>query len=105
MMQYRRFGNTGLRVSELFLGTMTFELGATEVATTVQRGARARTTAQRILVNGEPGIVAWSAKGRPLGVMACTVVAGRIVEILSVTDPKRLAAMDLPGRPDETPSS
>jgi aryl-alcohol dehydrogenase-like predicted oxidoreductase len=24
MMQYRRFGNTGLRVSELFLGTMTF---------------------------------------------------------------------------------
>ncbi len=52
--------------------------------------ARARTTAQRVLVNGEPGIVAWSAKGRPLGVMACTVVDGRTVQILSVTDPKRL---------------
>ena len=41
-------------------------------------------------------------EGQAVGVMACTVVDGRIVEILSVTDPERLAAMDLPGRPNET---
>jgi RNA polymerase sigma factor (sigma-70 family) len=74
--------------------------GAVEVATAVQRGARARPTAQRVLVNGDPGIVSWGAKGKPLGVMACNVVHGRIVEILSVTDPERLAAIDLPVRSD-----
>ena len=74
-------------------------LGATEVAGKVQHGVRAKVTARRVLVNDEPGIVAWSANGRPLSVMACTVVDGRIVEILSVTDSERLAAMDLPGRP------
>lgn len=78
---------------------MVVRLGATEVATRMVRGARAKATAQRVLVNGEPGMVAWGAKGKPLGVMACIVVDGRIVEILSVTDPKRLAATDLPRRP------
>lgn len=52
-----------------------------------------------VLVNGEPGILAWNANGNPRSVMACTVVDGRIVEILSVSDPERLAAMDLPERP------
>jgi RNA polymerase sigma-70 factor (ECF subfamily) len=75
------------------------KLGATQVATRVVWGGRTKATAQRVLVNGEPGIVAWSAKGKPLGVMACTVVDGRIVEILSVIDPKRLAATDFPRRP------
>jgi RNA polymerase sigma-70 factor (ECF subfamily) len=58
------------------------------------------TKARPVLVNGEPGIVAWGANGKPLGVMACTVVNGRIVEILSIRDPQRLAAMDLPPRPE-----
>jgi hypothetical protein len=31
--------------------------------------------------------------------------AGRIVEVLSLTDPEHLAAMDFPVGPDETPSS
>lgn len=75
------------------------KLGATEVATLAQRRARADATAYPVLVNGEPGIVAWSAKGEPLGIMACTVVDGRIVTILSVRDPGRLAAMELPGSP------
>jgi RNA polymerase sigma factor (sigma-70 family) len=75
-------------------------LGATEAAGRVQRGAHAAVTARPVLVNGEPGIVAWGANGKALGVMACTVAGGRIVEILSVADPERLAAMDLPGRPD-----
>lgn len=74
--------------------------GATEVATLVQRGARAKVNSRRVLVNGEPGMVVWGVNGRPLGVMACTVVDGRIVEILSVVDSKRLAAMDLPRQPD-----
>lgn len=75
-------------------------LGATEVATAAQRVARAKATARPVLVNGEPGIMVWAANGKPLGVMACAVVNGRIVEILSLRDPERLAAMDLPGRPD-----
>ena len=44
--------------------------------------------------------MAWDPNGRPVGVMACTVVDGRIVDILSIRDPERLASMDLPGRPD-----
>ena len=57
-------------------------------------------TARPVLVNGEPGVVVWDANGKPVSVMACTVVDGRIVEILSIQDPERLAAMDLPARPD-----
>jgi RNA polymerase sigma-70 factor (ECF subfamily) len=74
-------------------------LGATAVAARAQHGVRAKLTAQRVLVNGEPGIIAWGANGKPRSVMACTVADGRIVEILSVTDPERLAALDLPARP------
>ena len=72
--------------------------GAAEVAEKVQHGA-AKTTARRVLVNGQPGIVAYAADGRPLSVMACTVVDDRIVKILSVIDAKRLAAMDIPRWP------
>jgi RNA polymerase sigma factor (sigma-70 family) len=79
---------------------VTVKVGATELARQAQRGADARVTARRVLVNGEPGILAWGPTGTPLGVMACTVVDGRIVEMVSVTDPVRLAAMDLPGRPE-----
>jgi RNA polymerase sigma factor (sigma-70 family) len=75
-------------------------LGAAEVAGRAQRGVRAAVTARPVLVNGEPGIMAWSANGKALGVMACTVVDGRIVEILSVRDPERLASMGLPAHPE-----
>ena len=57
-------------------------------------------TARRMLVNGEPGIVAWRPNGTPLAVMACTVADGRIVEIVSVSDPERLASIGLPARPE-----
>jgi ketosteroid isomerase-like protein len=73
-------------------------VGASEVAGKAQHGVHAKLTAHRVLVNGEPGIVAWDAKGKPRSVMACKVTDGRIVEILSVSDPERLDAMDLPGR-------
>jgi len=79
---------------------LTVRLGATKVAALAQRGAQAKVTASPVLVNGEPGIVAWAPNGRPVGVMACTVVDGRIVDILSIRDPERLASMELPGRPD-----
>jgi RNA polymerase sigma-70 factor (ECF subfamily) len=75
------------------------KLGATEVATMARRGGYVKATVQPVLVNGEPGIVAWAANGKPLGVLACTVVDGRIVEITSLRDPRRLAAMNLPARP------
>ncbi|AWB86918.1 sigma-70 family RNA polymerase sigma factor [Mycetocola zhujimingii] len=75
-------------------------VGAPAVATDAQRRARVRGQAHRVLVNGEPGIVAWSTTGIPIGVMGCTVVGDRIVEILSLRDPERLAAMNLPGHPD-----
>jgi RNA polymerase sigma factor (sigma-70 family) len=74
-------------------------LGATEVAAKVQQAVHSKATARRVLVNGEPGIMVWGANGTPQAVMACTVVDGRIVEMLSVLDPQRLAAMDLPGLP------
>ncbi|MEU8227373.1 sigma-70 family RNA polymerase sigma factor [Kribbella sp. NPDC048915] len=76
------------------------KLGATEVATSVQRGAYAKGTPYPVLVDGEPGIVVWTASGHPLGILMCTVVDGRIVEITSLRDPRRLATMNLPGRPD-----
>ncbi|MDQ3789874.1 MAG: sigma-70 family RNA polymerase sigma factor [Actinomycetota bacterium] len=74
--------------------------GATAVASLVQRGAYAKVTARPALVNGEPGVIAWDSNGSPMAVMACTVSNGRIVDILSVTDPARLATLDLPARPD-----
>ncbi|WP_327420797.1 sigma-70 family RNA polymerase sigma factor [Streptomyces sp. NBC_01527] len=76
-------------------------LGAAEVAGRAQRGARATVTARPALINGEPGVVAWGANGKLLGVMACTVVDGRIVEILSVSDRERLASMGLPAHPGQ----
>jgi RNA polymerase sigma-70 factor (ECF subfamily) len=74
--------------------------GAVEVARRAQRGARAAVTARPALVNGETGIVVWGRTGKLMGVMACTIVNGRIVEILSVSDSKRLAAMVVPTRPE-----
>ncbi len=70
-------------------------LGATEVATRARQGARIPITTRPALINGEPGIAVWRADGRLLGTMACTVVDGRIVEIVSVSDPQRLANMGL----------
>jgi RNA polymerase sigma factor (sigma-70 family) len=79
-------------------------LGATELADFARRGAHSVVTARRVLVNGEPGIAAWNTKtGTPFAVMACTVADGRIVEVVSVGDPERLAALRLPDA--ENPAS
>jgi RNA polymerase sigma factor (sigma-70 family) len=74
-------------------------LGATEVAAKVRQVTHVKATARRVLVNGEPGIMVWGADGAAQAVMACTVVDGRIVEMLSVIDPHRLRVMDLPDAP------
>jgi RNA polymerase sigma factor (sigma-70 family) len=74
-------------------------LGATEVAERTKRGNRAKLDIHRVLVNGEPGILAWGPSGRPVTLIAFTVVDHSILAILSVTDPQRLAMIDLPERP------
>lgn len=74
-------------------------LGVTEVVAAVRRGRRAQVVPRRVLVNGEPGILVHGRGDKPLSVMACTVVDGRIVDVVALVDPVRLAAMDLPGAP------
>jgi RNA polymerase sigma-70 factor (ECF subfamily) len=71
-------------------------LGATKVAAGAQLSAGAAARGRAVLVNGLPGIVSWREDGAPLSVIAFTVVDGRIAGIAAVTDPARLASMDLP---------
>lgn len=71
--------------------------GVEEVARKFSRTSRA--TARRAMVDGRPGLVVWDGKGRPRAAMACTVVGDRIVEMRSITDRARIAAMDLPNGP------
>jgi RNA polymerase sigma-70 factor (ECF subfamily) len=49
-----------------------------------------------VLINGRPGIVSWREDGTLLSVIAFTVTGGRIAAIALVTDPARLASIDLP---------
>ncbi len=74
-------------------------LGRTEVIAATERGRHATVTARRVLVGGEPGVLTWSKTGKPLSLMACTVVDGRIVDVVALVDPVRLASMDLPEPP------
>ncbi|MFI9550833.1 sigma-70 family RNA polymerase sigma factor [Nonomuraea endophytica] len=71
-------------------------LGATKVAAGARLSATAAARGCDVLVNGLPGVVSWREDGAPLSVIAFTVVEGRITGITIVTDPARLAAMDLP---------
>ena len=70
--------------------------GAPELLRAISHGDPSRITARRVLVNGEPGILAWSPTGQPIGVMKCTVENGRMTKIASIVDRQRLAALDLP---------
>ncbi|MEU6270041.1 sigma-70 family RNA polymerase sigma factor [Saccharopolyspora shandongensis] len=71
-------------------------LGAAKVAAGAQLSAAAAARGRAVLVNGRPGIVSWREDGTLFSVMAFTVVDGRITDIAVVTDPARLASMDLP---------
>jgi RNA polymerase sigma factor (sigma-70 family) len=74
----------------------TIKVGANEVLANVRRGDPGTIEARRVSVNGEPGILAWSRSGRPIALMSCTVADGRLIQIVSIVDPPRLARMMLP---------
>ena len=57
--------------------------------------SKSAATARPALVNGAAGVVAWSADGRPFSVLGFTVRGDRIVAIDSLTDPERLARLNL----------
>ena len=78
------------------------QIGANEVLAAVRRGDAGRLEARRVSVNGEPGILVWGPSGRPVALMSCTVADGRLVEIISLVDPARLAGMVLPSRDVDT---
>ncbi len=68
--------------------------GAAEVASQAIAFARFAEAAHAALVNGVPGVVA-VAEGRVLSVTAFTFVDGRITALDILTDPERLARIDL----------
>ncbi|MDF3342045.1 sigma-70 family RNA polymerase sigma factor [Mycolicibacterium septicum] len=90
-VSWQRYTATGVTV-----GT-----GSDAIVAAVRRGQGTRVLARRVSVNGEPGILAWGPTGRPLGVMACSVDGGRLVGIVSIVDPRRLARMSLPEPPSD----
>lgn len=74
----------------------TVELGADEVLAAVKRGDPGKIEARRVSVNGEPGILVSTTNGQPLGLMSCTVVEGKLIDIVSIIDRRRLEQMELP---------
>jgi RNA polymerase sigma-70 factor (ECF subfamily) len=72
------------------------KVGANEVLAVVRQGNPDRVEARRVSVNGQPGILAWGPTGRPLSLMICSVADGRLVKMVSITDPNRLSRMRLP---------
>jgi ketosteroid isomerase-like protein len=70
-------------------------VGAHNIAGRAPLFARLAAHVRPVLVNGVPGVLAATADGAPMAVMAFTVVAGRIAEIDSIADPGRLAALNL----------
>ncbi|MFF1638872.1 sigma-70 family RNA polymerase sigma factor [Streptomyces sp. NPDC058246] len=68
--------------------------GAVAVASGASGFAHLARIAQPALVNGAAGVVV-VAEGRPVGVLAFTVVHGRIAVIDILNDPERLAGLDV----------
>ncbi|MEA2717558.1 MAG: hypothetical protein QOI99_1875 [Actinomycetota bacterium] len=75
----------------LRMGSLQETHGAAEVATALSGGARAARVA---LVDGMAGLV-WAPGGRTRGVIAFTIVDGRIVEIAVTGDPDHLRDFDI----------
>jgi RNA polymerase sigma-70 factor (ECF subfamily) len=70
-------------------------VGAREVAGRASMFSRVAVHVRPVLVNGVPGILAATADGAPMSVMAFTVADARIVAIDSIADPERLAGLNL----------
>ncbi|AUY50380.1 sigma-70 family RNA polymerase sigma factor [Streptomyces sp. CB01881] len=68
--------------------------GAADVASQAVTFARFAQDGRPVLVNGAPGMLAL-ADGRPLSLMAFTIHGGRIIALDFLTDPERLARLDL----------
>jgi len=68
--------------------------GAAEVAGGALTFAHLSDHVRPVLVNGVAGVLV-APDGRPFSVMAFTVVGGRVVAIDSLSDPERLASLDL----------
>jgi RNA polymerase sigma factor (sigma-70 family) len=68
--------------------------GAEAVANQARRFSHVELAVERVLVNGLPGVVS-SRGGKPFSIGAFTVRGGRVVEIYFLTDPDRLARLDL----------
>ncbi|CAM5509732.1 sigma-70 family RNA polymerase sigma factor [Streptomyces abikoensis] len=68
--------------------------GATEVASGAIMFSRFAAAALPVLVNGTPGVVA-VADGRAMSVMAFTIRGGKVTALDILTDPERLARIDL----------
>ncbi|MHC0429589.1 sigma-70 family RNA polymerase sigma factor [Streptomyces sp. O3] len=68
--------------------------GASDVASQAVAFARFAEAGHAVLVNGSPGVVA-VAEGRAVSVMAFTIQGGRIAALDILTDPERLARIDL----------
>jgi RNA polymerase sigma factor (sigma-70 family) len=78
--------------------------GATAVAgqaAAFRRAAAGSANVRPVLIDGQPGL-AGVRDGRPISLMSFTVAGGRIVGIDILSDPARLARLDLP-RFDEGP--
>ena len=75
-------------------GLSHFVRGAEKVAAQAVMYRRVGLTPHRALVNGAPGMVTFR-DGEPFSVAAVTVRRGRIVEMDFLTDPERLAKLDL----------
>jgi RNA polymerase sigma-70 factor (ECF subfamily) len=68
--------------------------GAEAVAGQALLWSRADLTMRRALVNGAAGMVAF-LRGRPFAIAAVTIKNGRIADLYFLTDPERLARLDL----------
>jgi RNA polymerase sigma-70 factor (ECF subfamily) len=77
-------------------GGLVVAQGASDVAARAAMFAQHAAAVRPVLVNGAPGVYSSLPDGTPMSIMTFTVVADRIVEIDSYSDPARLAAMNLP---------
>jgi RNA polymerase sigma-70 factor (ECF subfamily) len=82
-------------VAQVDLGTGGLKVtrGAEDVARRTRHGAGAEL--HHVLVNGTAGVIVARA-GQPIAVMAFTIAADRIVEIDTIADPDRVAALAAP---------
>jgi RNA polymerase sigma factor (sigma-70 family) len=76
-------------------GTVVVTTGAAAVAGRAIMFAGLAASTRPVLVNGAAGVLSRTPDGRPMSIMAFTVVDGRIVEIDTISDPQRLDRLTL----------